>query len=392
MKDFMETKTVHLKCLSPIHIGSGDGKLNPKQYVFDEQEGRVYLFKMNKWLEFLSNEQLQSIHNQNKKKILKGFDKLNQVFGNKIESYKQFAISKSSLSLYNWCEENNIDMPALDRYCFAKTYADCDKTTLNEIIPFVRHINGNVYIPGSSIKGAIRTALLCNLIKNAREYDEWEKELLAISKISTKIKADRKKIQKDYKNCIKRIERTIFNKNGIDVLSGLRISDAECKHKIDTRVYKKYDISLCKEGKKGNGISLYREHVPKGEKFTFTITLEKRLMDEIKIKNVDHLIRKIEQHATEIIELEKSVFGYDNEYWSGIENKVNLILGGGTGFLSKTIIYSILPKEAAIPIVRLCFRSGKHNVLDRKISPRTLKLAKSIHELQQIGLVKLTVD
>lgn len=418
MNDFIETKIVHLKCLSPIHIGSGD-KLDKNQYVFDKDRGIVYLLKMNQWLNFLTKEGTKSVTNiKSNNKSLGSFTELGHVLGHKsnalIESYKNFIFNrKKGQFLYCWCVDNEISINKLDTCCFAKAYIASDKKDLNDLMPLIRHIDGSVYIPGSSIKGAMRTALLCYLIKKSPACESWRDTLRKIIN-----SVNQRNIDKYYKCFANKIEQLIFYKckeydpalqnARADIMRGLRISDAKCHRNIKTKIYRKVDISLHK-GKTGNikKLPLYREYIPSETEFTFTITVEKQFMKMIGINNVNELIKTITWQTNKIIDLEKSVFNEYDKCWSGVENEANLIMGGGAGFLSKTIMYSILPKAEAVNAVKsyldLAFSSynkrlhkrmpkHKHVLLDRELSPRTLKVAGDINTLQQIGLVKLTVD
>lgn len=73
--------------------------------------------------------------------------------------------------------------------------------------------------------------------------------------------------------------------------------------------------------------------------------------------------------------------------------KVDLLLGGGTGFLSKTLVYALAPRrEDAVYVTRklmeASFRNGKH-FRDKVISPHTLKLVRVGDNCYLMGLCYL---
>lgn len=73
--------------------------------------------------------------------------------------------------------------------------------------------------------------------------------------------------------------------------------------------------------------------------------------------------------------------------------KNDLILGGGTGYISKSIIYALAPSvEDGVYVVKKImkeqFKKGHHDE-GEDISPHTLKLAKMGNRYQIMGMCKL---
>ena len=64
-------------------------------------------------------------------------------------------------------------MAEVEKCSLVKTKIGSDKKDLNDLHPFMRHPDGTVYIPGSSIKGAMRTALLFSEVKNSAQRQTW---------------------------------------------------------------------------------------------------------------------------------------------------------------------------------------------------------------------------
>lgn len=74
----------------------------------------------------------------------------------------------------------------------------------------------------------------------------------------------------------------------------------------------------------------------------------------------------------------------------------DLLLGGGAGFLSKTVIYALAPDvQSGLDVVKRLmaeqFKRGHHNQGEH-ISPHTLKLAKRGNSYQVMGMCKLEME
>ena len=73
--------------------------------------------------------------------------------------------------------------------------------------------------------------------------------------------------------------------------------------------------------------------------------------------------------------------------------KADLLLGGGTGFLSKTLVYALAPRrEDAVYVTRKLMEAsfgGKKHSGDKVISPHTLKLVRVGNACYLMGLCYL---
>lgn len=133
----IEPKKLEFKILSPVHIGDGS-ELTLFDYVIIDK--KIYKIYLNEFLASLSGEELQKLkeYQQSNKLIeLRHFIKKNV----DCERFKEYesTVSEEVKKIYD-TKFNDIK---------------------NQIIlnPFIR-TNGKPFVPGSSIKGAIRTALL----------------------------------------------------------------------------------------------------------------------------------------------------------------------------------------------------------------------------------------
>ena len=129
-----------LKPLTYIHIGASD-ELDPTQYVI--RDGHLYILNQSKFIKYLHRENpdiLQQVISFN-------FDQIAQYFS------KSFDPSQRD----TWIQKHPVHDVIAKKY-----FENLDKRSTQLMISsFIRNsFTGNPYIPGSSIKGAIRTALL----------------------------------------------------------------------------------------------------------------------------------------------------------------------------------------------------------------------------------------
>ena len=121
-------------------------------------------------------------------------------------------------------------------------------------------------------------------------------------------------------------------------------------------------------------ISLWRECMAPGDTVNFKLGIDSVGMKALGISDTKGLIQCLQDFVDFQCEL----------------------LGGGAGFLSKTVIYALAPdlKTGRDVVKRLMaeqFKRGHHNQGEH-ISPHTLKLAKRGNSYQVMGMCKLEVE
>ena len=126
-----------------MHITDEVGTVYSYQYLYDARTQRVYFLNERLWVKFLfENNLLPEFEELIKTKMRAG-------------------------TLCEWLLAKGYDIGALDGA--VTEYADvavlpeviaANKTRLTEIVRTVHSVDGQPYIPGSSIKGALRTGLL----------------------------------------------------------------------------------------------------------------------------------------------------------------------------------------------------------------------------------------
>ena len=160
--DVFESKRVRLT--SPIlHIGSQFSQLNPFEYV--QTGSRVYI----------PNPDLLA-------KALYQRGKL-QEYINRIEDRQEIYTLLEDTFGDNWRKQKLGDRPLFPPTGISRKWTE-DKIT--NFRPMIRNGLGEIYLPGTSIKGAIRTAVVYHLLKHSDKYKVPQKN--QVSEIEKQLK------------------------------------------------------------------------------------------------------------------------------------------------------------------------------------------------------------
>lgn len=373
-----EHKTYELTCISPIHIGNGE-LLKQYEYIFtkDRNQQRIYFLDKAKWMTFLVRHDL-------------------------IDDYAQSVFS-GRMNLYGWLQSQRIgSLSAIIREvcnASADVYLVRERQQrVNDISRQVKTPDGVPYIPGSTLKGAIRSAILFHDIRQHPEayLPFW-------NRIKAAMEAGNRRQMRDLAQNIERqaFTRLKQQKNRPDdalqsVMKGLAVSDAMLVgHERDTVILQKYDVSsIRREGLKGHPLALFRECIPAGRKFRFSMNLDKDIARLIGITSLDDVWQWVRDYLAFGLAQEKGVFGH--EYKGEFEESklADIRLGGGTGFLSKTVYYALAPNGEGRTVLANFFddvlftrrNCHHHKTKDDRLTPRTLKLAWADNDRWILGL------
>lgn len=380
-----ETTKMCLRVVTPINIADGT-ILSAKDYFYDVKQGKVYFLNLHKWHRFIYAKGLLPAY---EKYVTDISDKRNLLAWLRSEGFSLADVS------------NVIVNTAVVEI---GSSANVRKESLNDIIKHIKQIDGSVYIPGSSIKGVLRTAIIYHILckRNNLKNKIWREveSLLHADRIQVRALD---KVANDLESSVLhalKLEnngRAINSNNAVcSALRGLQVSDSyDCKN-VATAILQKEDVGFNQR----NGaisthpLSVFRECVLPGAEFYFDIKLEKAYMDTLGIKSVDDLliIAKNYQQAVQNILAQAFAKGCP-EVFTGIEN-ANMWLGSNTGFLSKTLLAFLAPDSATAlwavkTLLNSSFRQHKHFICDAIISPRTLKCTTYKNKLCLMGLAEV---
>ncbi len=374
MQEYLKHYQMKFTALSPVYVGSGQ-VIDKKSYIQYGAKSPVII--------------------PDREKMIRDLCRMH-----KEQAYEQFILGRSrgsEDSLGQWLINQKIDRQRVlgwTRYsmdagdAFIKTNGG--KGTCKEINCFCKDAYGMPYIPGSSLKGMIRTALLVYEIKNdPSAYAEklWELESSSAIKIKPKIYLQReiKDIETRAFHLLHRMDKR--QQDAVNsVMSGLIVGDSRPIPVSQLALCQKIDYSL-----KGTerALPILREAIKPGTEVIFDLTID--------TTSLPYTIEQI-QEALDLFQADCYEYFY-KRFRRGKDAKGIVWLGGGTGFVTKTIVYNAFD-ERGVKITNQIFQAtvGKkyaehHHDMDRRlgIAPHVCKCTRYSGKLYDMGMGKLEV-
>lgn len=446
-----------LTTISPVHIGDASGSLNKIEYLYDKKKKKVYFINKSKWIDFLvthkwvddfaefasnpGNTVVKQLikkdpskpkEKEKKVKSVKGFGNLKALLNNDASALNTTAKELRPKDTFEWLAAKEVSLTEIQKFTNriatvaieeeaqssnsnlkSNNYRDRSRNNksekgLNDIVKTICDVQGNPYLPGSSIKGALRTGIVyCIVKKNPQRFSKYSKQLLNIdwSKIT---RYDLRNVEKDIIRISKNIETEVFHKLRLpdkkgnesresnmtnSIMQGLAISDARCIEKKDTIILQNVDAFSKRNPNEEaiNTLPIFRECIARNSEFEFSITMNPAMLAKCGIKSIDEILAMSAKSIDDTVDYQKRKFqGYEKELEEAKSS--DLILGGGTGFLNKTIVHALLEEKEANNFIKHYldkkFYKAKH-INDNVISPRTLKATKIANHLSLMGLCKI---
>lgn len=404
-----ETAKMCLHVVTPINIADGV-TLRAKDYLYDARQRRVYFLNLHAWHWFVY-----------KHKLLDKYEKYISNF-------------KDRKSLLEWLQEQGYGLENLQDVISSEAQADAglvdaEKKTLHDINRHIQQSDGSLYVPGSSIKGVFRTAILYKILQKRQDIKSkyWcyikqqvdiieklmkeerkprELQIMPYSVIKKKKNQAAKEIDKLIASLESKLlhtlrlkddkERNISNKNAVcSAMRGLQVSDTYASRNMQTAILQKVDGGFDKFGKASpKKLPIFREcMLPEAELF-FDVKVEKAVMNTIGINSVDDLLKATHSFFAAVTDLLQLAFGKEyQEAFQGVAAG-NMFLGGNTGFLSKTLLAMFAPdKDTAKNTIKVLldksFKTHKHLLRDKIIAPRTLKCTNYNGKLMLMGVAEV---
>ena len=287
MKTDYRTFQFSLLAMAPIHIGNGE-KYTSREFIYEN--GYFYFPDMGKFY----NRMVEKDYDQKFERFL-----------------QETKPSPRNNRLISFLEDNRISDRNFGGYRIIETKLETNNNylrggALNQVSKFIRDSFGNPYIPGSSLKGAIRTILMnTNPDWNNKNVVQDEKENKSL------IPWGAKKGQ-DYD----------------DLFNAIRVSDSKPFSNDRLILVQKWDHKA--KPPRAKSIPLYREAIVPSTKINFTITTT--------TKEAGILIEELGKRAQAFYKAYKNFFLSDFP-----ENKIQpnlqypIYLGAGSGAWTKTI-------------------------------------------------------
>jgi len=316
-----------IRLTSPIlHIGSAVSWLSPFEYV--QTSDRVYLPQQNLLAKELlqrgaMSEYIQRIQDQQSLESL-----LSRVLGEDWQTTKSEgeSIFPRHLQSQKWAER------------------------ITDLRPMIRNGMGQLYIPGSSIKGAIRTAIAYHLLKHGDRYNvPKQQDVSAIEKRLRESMGDLKRKAKfaDDQLFMNRLfhdfdlvyqDKTVSAREGpnTDFMRSVSVSDSQSllpTKVVNTRgqsVYKNLPVAVevlvsshFPDGNAKYRASIYTEMV-RSVNTEFTLSVDQEMLSwfrhsagmQIPFQSVEDILNICQEFAQE-------QWDFEHDYWENIKNKSN---------------------------------------------------------------------
>jgi len=338
MKNIFETRKIRMTLKSPVHIGSVEQKISRFEYIHNGN----YIYP-------ISEEKL-SIFLQ-KKGLIDAYVSAVERDGSRF-SMAEFFKSKSIR-----LQENDLISLSVNK----RTRISDSTYSPNDYRTFIRDGFGNPYIPATSIKGAIRTAILYNTLLHYKNSNSSDFTQNIVNKISSTPSHLFKKspflwLQEQWLEDFR-----LSNKNKsphTDWLRMLHVSDAypvnlRETNLIPVKVLKKESSGWTyKTDRSGRNMTIWIETLSVGTIIEFEISFDKRLLEDFKAENnnislpqnIDEFLLNMRKWSDEIVNFEKGFTkGHNLENWYK-SNTANFRIGFGSGMISTTMAM-LLPEE-----------------------------------------------
>ena len=380
-----EIANLCLQIITPIHIGDGT-KLTAKDYFFSSKEQKAYFFNVRKWHQFIYQHGLFSAY---EKYISNVHDKRN---------------------LLTWLEEHDFTLEDVKDIITSESLATVNiinvekKNTLNDVDKHVHQLDGSLYVPGSSIKGAFRSAILYVLLKKnpAIKNRYWQLVNAEINKPYFNPRKSLNRLTTNLENDLlhtlqlEEKHKPVPSNNAVcSSLRGLQVSDTLRSENIQVAILQKIDAGFNKFGKAGfHPLPIFKECMLPGAKLMFDVKLDKAMMATVGINSIDDLLSITQQYVDEIIRILKDAFKKEHpEPFCGID-AANIFVGGNVGFHSKTLLALLAPddntaKNTIKVLLNKEFPKHEHIIYDKFASPRLLKCTIYNGELLMMGLAEV---
>ena len=393
--------TMRLTTLAPVFIGDGK-KLRKKEYILKDtgKEIIVMIPDIKKLYQFLRRNKKEQI-------------------------FSEFLKNPAQKDLRRWLEETaGIAIQPKMNLNFVQYRFEIAKnpnvgsqknnkkqgsgSELKDIATFIKDSFGQPYIPGSSIKGMIRTALLAYELERAKEQgnreiqdrldeirQKMEEEMPKDMKLGTKKQEYLKKVKRQTAELETLILHTLDKKKDKpkdalnSVMKGLIIGDSKPIGTEHLMLAQKIDVAT--DGNE-RGLPIYREALKPGVEVQFEISLSQEFL--YSIEDIFKALEFFNQISNRYF-YQKFIDRENKDR----ENKEpgTVYLGGGVGFLSKTVVYPAFREEGLGLVDKLFYNTLGENYNTHKhqrdkdlgVSPHACKCTKYNGKTYNMGICKL---
>ena len=322
MRDQLQAYQIELTVKGPVFIGSGQ-RIEKKEYIFLTPDtlgvidaGKLFHLAKRRGLE---------------------------------QKLEKFMVTDTKRDLKQWAIEHGVPLGEMqDCMKYVMNAGDMEEEENNRLImeccvdPY-----GKPYVPGSSVKGMLRTILLCSDILRDRARfrgigQSMERELEEEGVKRSVLQKTTRAIETEVFHTL---DRSPNRGNAVnDRMAGIRVSDSE---PLDWK-----DVILCQKWERHvdgtvKTLPILCECIKPGTKIRCSLTIDKGMCELSESDIMERISLYYEMYYSTF----QSKFAGEQK---SSENTV--FLGGGSGFASKTLIYSLFGNRKGVDITTKIFK------------------------------------
>lgn len=333
MSRYLESYQVVMQTVGPVFIGSGR-ELSKKEYIFL----------------------------QNKKAGILDIQKLYAELARrrKTKEFEEYLLYDMRNELGDWIRKQGIKLSEIKS--FVKYMLDCGDAIIEErrklqVLECMKDAYGNPYVPGSSLKGMFRTIILsADIMNNPKKYQQkkstLERNLTIPASRTNYLKRDIAEIEGVAFRTLNRDPKKP-NDAVNDILQGVIFSDSMPLSVEQLVLCQRVEVHTDGTEKR---LPILRECIKPGVEIKFTITIDKSIC-KLTVEQIMQAIRDFgdNYYRNFVCAFRNTDMLRDND----------VLLGGGCGFVSKTMIYPMFERKEGIRVAQ--------NIFDKTKVPRMHK-------------------
>ncbi len=383
MQDKIINYNITLEAIGPVYIGSGT-EINKKDCLYMENEKRVYIM--------------------DSMKVFEGMKK-----NNLLNDYEKFLMDPTQRSLTQFIlKYEALKKQYKDWAAYILPLKDISAVINNSrskgggfdtISAFVKDPYGCPYIPGSSLKGALRTAFENTLCEERRQsYDDIAKKIEneRFFKRAKYLSEENRELSRRIFGSLNRNENPGSASN--DIFSFLRVSDSMPLSVSDLILCQKVDVYTDGTMKP---LPIKRECLRPGTKISFTVEVDRSYM-EMQGNHIEISDKSIYKAV------DKSYKNYCDNFLSAFKKITSvssagghlIYIGGGSGFGTKTSVYPLYDNRSrgvsAVQKIMMdttpTIHKHKDDMRKYNVSPHIRKCTKYNGQLYDMGICRIEIS
>lgn len=369
---FLEHRQLELEALTPVFVGGGENDLEKVEYIFEPKLAMLHVIDSAKMIELMRE---------------------NNLMGEYLK-YLQLNHKQKNIPLLNWLKSHNLSgaktIARITKYQLSTKDLKTDLS--NQIKCMTKTVFDQPYFPGSSIKGAIRTAIAIDyILRHQNEFNELRSEWRKNGFLKP-YEVDRYLIEPIFKER----HQDERGKNFAHWLtSGLSVSDTEPMALEEMMLVQKMDLFY--EDNTIGELPIFMEAMKPKTTTRFSITIDQSKLGQkmgfTDFNGLGDVLKRVEEFYIGEDGIYQ-IFENLDFYLPATRPDDRLIfLGGNTGFQSKTVVAALFEDpEERLKVTRKMlarqFKKHKHEY-DEGVSPKTLKIVDTGNIYQLMGICAL---